>query len=96
MNSVSGIHSSFAGSQYQNIEQAKSIRFENALAAARTAEGQAEVQPQDVHHGKAVDFATMLPSKNQHVVPETKVIQSLNKLVQNHPSQNFGSLDIRQ
>ena len=79
----------------QRVDQAARIRFENALAAARTVDKGDDGQ--NSQHIDQVDFASALPtSKHPSAIPGAKMIQSLNKLVQNNPTENYGGLDIRQ
>ena len=95
MNQISGIQGGGAFYANQRVDQTARNRFENALAAARTADKGDEGQKGQ--HIDQVDFASFLPtSKHPAAIPGAKMIQSLNKLVQNNPTENYGGLDIRQ
>lgn len=97
MNGISNIQNSGTAYRFQQTDQANRNRFENALAAARTAESGADASPQTQQTTEHVDFASALPNKNpQGVLPSSKVIQSLNRLVQGQKNDTYGSLDIRQ
>jgi hypothetical protein len=97
MDGISGVQGSGAFFNRQQTDQTKNIRFENALAAARTADGPDDVSNTAHHPIDQVDFKSALPAtKPQHNVPGAKMIQSLNHLVQNRPAENYGGLDIRQ
>lgn len=95
MTGISGVQGSGAFYPNQKVDQAKRIQFENALAAARTADNQmTEPEKKDMDQ---VDFASVLPpTKHTAPMPGSKMIQSLNRLVQNNPQENYGGLDIRQ
>jgi hypothetical protein len=97
MDGISGVQGSGSFFTRQQTDQTKNIRFENALAAARTADGQGEAASATSHPIDQVDFKSALPAtKHQHNVAGAKMIQSLNNLVQNRPTENYGGLDIRQ
>lgn len=97
MNGISNIQNSGAAYRFQQTDQANRNRFENVLAAARTAESGAKTSPQTQQTSEQVDFASVLPNKNpQGALPSSKVIQSLNRLVQGQKNDTYGSLDIRQ
>ncbi|MFT5366216.1 MAG: hypothetical protein ACI8V2_001163 [Candidatus Latescibacterota bacterium] len=97
MNGVSGVQDSGSFYPHQQVDQTKHIRFENALAAARTAESNSSLSDPGLHHIDQVDFASTLPAaKHPPAIMGAKMIQSLNKLIQNNLSGNYGTLDIRQ
>lgn len=97
MNSVAGVQGSGAFYSRHQVEQTKNIRFENALAAARTAESNTELKNQENAGNGQVDLGAVLPTaKHQTAIPNAKMIQSLNNLVQRNPTEGYGSLDIRQ
>ncbi|MBT3603874.1 MAG: hypothetical protein HN521_12475 [Candidatus Latescibacteria bacterium] len=97
MNSVAGVQGSGSFYSRHQVDQAKDIRFENALAAARTAENNPELKGQKKVGIDQVDLGSVLPTtKHPSAIPESKMIQSLNMLVQNNPTENYGTLDIRQ
>lgn len=94
MDGISGVQGSGSFFASKQADQTKNIRFENALAAARTADGPDKSTDHPIDQ---VDFKLALPAtKLQHNVPGAKMIQSLNHLVQNRPTDNYGGLDIRQ
>ena len=96
MDGISGVQGSGAYFASNQADQTKNIRFENALAAARTEDG-SDASNTAHHPIDQVDFKSALPAaKLQHNVPGAKMIQSLNHLVQNRPAENYGGLDIRQ
>jgi len=97
MDGISGVQGSGSFFSRQQADQTKNIRFENALAAARTADGSADASNTAHQPIDQVDFKSALPAtKHPHNVAGAKMIQSLNHLVQNRPAENYGGLDIRQ